>query len=427
MGKINRCERIIKYLILGAGVSGLSFANNVRNQDYLILEKNSEPGGYCRSTVRGDYVWDYAGHFFHFSRPDLKKRFREVLQSDDIVYRQKNTKIFYNGQYVDYPFQKNIHQLEKQEMIECLCDLFEKHEKENYDSFLDMLYGKFGVSITEKFLKPYNEKLYACNLNLLDVEAMGRFFPYANLNEIIQNMRKSNNDSYNNDFLYPKEGAAVFVRHLLNGLNPDLVHLGEEVRSIDIDQKTVVTESNTYHYDYLISSLPLNSFIRLIGKENLLEEHPLSFNQVLVLNLGFDKPSIDRDIHWIYIPSPDTNFYRAGFYNNIIGSEKLSMYIEIGYGMEEIITSEIIEQQLEQTLDNLHRIGIIQDHKLVDWQALVMSPAYVHITKDSNQFVKQLMNELSEHQIYTIGRYGQWKYCSIEDCMVDAAEVSKRI
>jgi len=304
---------------------------------------------------------------------------------------------------------------------------FEKHEKENYDSFLDMLYGKFGVSITEKFLKPYNEKLYACNLNLLDVEAMGRFFPYANLNEIIQNMRKSNNDSYNNDFLYPKEGAAVFVRHLLNGLNPDLVHLGEEVRSIDIDQKTVVTESNTYHYDYLISSLPLNSFIRLIGKENLLEEHPLSFNQVLVLNLGFDKPSIDRDIHWIYIPSPDTNFYRAGFYNNIIGSEKLSMYIEIGYGMEEIITSEIIEQQLEQTLDNLHRIGIIQDHKLVDWQALVMSPAYVHITKDSNQFVKQLMNELSEHQIYTIGRYGQWKYCSIEDCMVDAAEVSKRI
>lgn len=39
-----------------------------------------------------------------------------------------------------------------------------------------MLYGKFGKSIVEKFLKPYNEKLYAVDLTKLDVDAMGRFF-----------------------------------------------------------------------------------------------------------------------------------------------------------------------------------------------------------------------------------------------------------
>ena len=31
-----------------------------------------------------------------------------------------------------------------------------------------MLYGKFGVSIVEKFLRPYNEKLYAVDLRKLD-------------------------------------------------------------------------------------------------------------------------------------------------------------------------------------------------------------------------------------------------------------------
>ena len=65
---------------------------------------------------------------------------------------------------------------EKEEFIDCLYDLFHKEEKEDYDSFLDMLYGKFGKSIVEKFLKPYNEKLYAVDLKTLDKDAMGRFF-----------------------------------------------------------------------------------------------------------------------------------------------------------------------------------------------------------------------------------------------------------
>lgn len=38
-----------------------------------------------------------------------------------------------------------------------------------------MLYCKFGRSIAEKFLIPYNKKLYACDLDKLDKDAMGRF------------------------------------------------------------------------------------------------------------------------------------------------------------------------------------------------------------------------------------------------------------
>ena len=108
------------------------------------------------------------------------------MADEEIVSQVKNTKIYYKGEYIDYPFQTNIHQLEKKECIDCLYDLFNKKEKSNYDSFLDMLYGKFGKSIVEKFLKPYNEKLYACDLNKLDKDAMGRFFPYANINQIIK-------------------------------------------------------------------------------------------------------------------------------------------------------------------------------------------------------------------------------------------------
>ena len=204
-----------KYLIIGAGISGLMFANCKKN-DYLIVEKENEIGGYCRTIYQDGFIWDYAGHFFHFKTDEMKKFFMDNMKDEKLINQVKNTKIYYKGKLIDYPFQTNIHQLEKQEFIDCLYDLYNKSEKENYDSFLDMLYGKFGKSIVEKFLKPYNEKLYACDLNLLDKEAMGRFFPYANINQIINNMKEANNSSYNNTFMYPENGAMSFLNKLYN-------------------------------------------------------------------------------------------------------------------------------------------------------------------------------------------------------------------
>ena len=57
-------------LIVGAGVSGISYANFTKN-DFVILEKELEIGGYCRTIKRNGYVWDYSGHFFHFRDPEI--------------------------------------------------------------------------------------------------------------------------------------------------------------------------------------------------------------------------------------------------------------------------------------------------------------------------------------------------------------------
>ncbi|NBH71716.1 LPS biosynthesis protein [Clostridiaceae bacterium] len=415
----------VKYLILGAGVSGLTFANHIGVQDYLIIEKESEAGGYCRTKRSGEYIWDFAGHFFHFSHPELKEKFEAITTPENSVYKLKNTKIYYKGYYVDYPFQKNIHQLSKEEMIDCLYDLFEKVEKEKYDNFLDMLYGKFGKGITERFLKPYNEKLYACDLNFLDVEAMGRFFPYADLKDIIKNMKVTNNASYNQSFLYPKQGASVLIEKLLEGIKENGIRYGENVISINTKKKMVTTDCGEYGYDYLISSIPMNEFAVIIDID--VDQSVFSYNQVLVFNLGFDHPSVDSSIHWIYVPSKEVNFYRAGYYNNIIGSDNLSMYIEIGYPKDCVISQTEIESQLKVTLLNLQKMGIITTHKLVDYQAIVMNPAYVHITKSGMEAVADFKKHLEKQNIYTIGRYGDWKYCSIEDCMIDALKMIEHI
>lgn len=405
----------VKYLIIGAGVSGLAFANHIKDNDFLIVEKENAPGGYCRTVKKGDYIWDFSGHFFHFATDRWKTFFEERIDKQEILRVKKNTKIYYKGSLIDYPFQKNIHQLDKEEFIDCLYDLFHRHSIETNKSFKNMLYEKFGRSISEKFLMPYNEKLYACELNMLDSDAMGRFFPYADVKEIIDNMKKSNNESYNNFFFYPKKGAQTFVEALMRGVPRSNILLEEEIIGIDREKHLAQTNKNLIHYETMINTISLKKIVRLVGLQKNINN--LSCNKVLVFNLGFNKKSKYDDIHWMYIPDKNINFYRIGFYDNILNQDKLSMYIEISYKENDDIN---IEVQLQKTMENLKCIGVIDDHILMDYHYCIMEPAYVHISQETKYLTESLIKNLAKSNIYSIGRYGAWKYCSIEDCLIDA-------
>ena len=253
---------------------------------------------------------------------------------------------------------------------------------------------------------------------------MGRFFPYANIKEIINNMKENNNISYNNKFLYPKEGAQSFIDAIYKKLNKKDILLNTEIQEINENEKYVITNKNKkIKFEYLINTMPLNNFLKLFKNEeyNKLEKK-LSYNQVLVFNLGFKNKSQYKE-HWIYVPDKNINFYRVGFYDNILSSDKLSMYIEIGFGKNDKID---IEEQLEKALENLNKMGITKENKLIEYSTIIMNPAYVHINNEHNVKIKEIMTNLNKNNIYSIGRYGAWTYCSMEDSMIDAIKLSKK-
>ena len=418
-----------KYLIIGAGISGLTFASYCK-ENYLIIEKDSEVGGYCKTHYNKDYVWDYAGHFFHFKTDEFKKKFIDSLDKNDFVTQDKKTFIYFDDKLIDFPFQTHIHELSKDKFIDCLYDLFNKEEKENYDNFLDMLYGKFGKSITEMFLKPYNEKLYAVDLTKLDKDAMGRFFPYADIKAIIDNMKQNKVNSYNNTFMYSKKGAQVIIDVLMKDIDENKILLNSVIQSINLeDKKVILTDGTEIYYEYLINSMPFDKFLKLTNNKEYIDfSNELTYNKVLVFNLGFNKKSKYNDHHWLYFPDKNINFYRVGFYDNILGADKLSMYIEIGYPKGTVITDEDINRQLSLTLDNLKKCGIIDDtFSLVAYESIVMDPAYVHIDAQNDLKVRKIMKDLANKNVYSVGRYGAWTYCSMEDCMVEAKELSEKI
>lgn len=410
-------------LIIGGGITGISYALFSKDRETLILEKENELGGYCRTTKRNGYVWDYSGHFFHFQDEEIKNLVFRNIEKSLLKKVDKSTKIYYCDRLIDYPFQKNIHQLPKSEFIDCLYDLYNISNGE-YHTFKQMLYHKFGKSIADKFLVPYNEKLYACDLDTLDVDAMGRFFPYANKEEIIQNFKQSENNSYNGTFLYPYGGAEIYVKALSDGLNTDQYKLNCTVHQIDTTNHIVTLASGeTIQYDRLISTIPLPDLLKLC---NIDYNHDLfSWNQVLVFNLGFDKKSTNDTDHWIYFPQKDISFYRVGFYDNILETDKLSMYVEIGFTKEAKINPN---EWIGRVISDLKKTGIIDEtFMLKDYQSIIMNPAYVHVSEKSITEAQRVKAILKDFDIYSIGRYGSWIYCSIEDNIKEARQLANML
>jgi protoporphyrinogen oxidase len=411
-------------VVIGAGVSGLGFANWWREKrpgdEIVVLEREAEPGGYCRTVVQSGFVWDYSGHFFHFKHADIEAWLRARMPGQDVRTVERVAKIRYAGRDIDFPFQKHIHQLPLDEFLECLTELYFRPEGPA-SSFGEMLYRRLGKGITEKFLRPYNEKLYATSLERLDPDAMGRFFPHADIGDIIANMRPgARSHGYNATFTYPAGGAIQYIHALLRDI-PGVVACGEPAIAIDLARKIVRTPKREIHFDRVVSSAPLPALARICGIDH--DASVFTSNQVHVFNLGFDRKGA-RGIHWMYFPDPAASFYRVGWYDNILDGDRMSLYVEIGAPHGAAFD---VAAQRARVLADLAREGIVRDHQLVAEHHVVLDPAYVHITKASLAETARLRDALAAEHVHSVGRYGAWTYCSIEDNLVETRELAAKL
>jgi protoporphyrinogen oxidase len=433
----------VRHLVIGAGISGLATAAFLEDDDTLVIEGDREIGGYCKTVKKQGFTWDYSGHFFHFKHPEIEAWLRERMPGQTIRSVEKKSFIAYGAdgrRLIDFPFQKNIHQLPQAEFIECLHDLYFASGSERGkpgsgspgsspeppESFAEMLYARFGRGIAEKFLIPYNEKLYATDLRALDKDAMGRFFPHANLTEIVRNMKTPDNASYNATFTYPEGGAIEYVKALASAVEarkPGRIALEEKLVAIDLRNRVATTNKRELRFERLVSSAPFNVLAAMSGIKH--DPSVFSWNKVLVFNLGFDKKAATGR-HWVYFPDRGVSFYRIGYYDNIFDTDRASLYVELGFARDAVLDRREIDRLRGVVLEDLRKQGVIADHELVAHHDVVMDPAYVHITRASMAEHARVSRILRAHGVYAVGRYGGWTYCSIEDNIVEARALTTK-
>jgi hypothetical protein len=77
-----------------------------------------------------------------------------------------------------------------------------------------------------------------------------------------------------------------------------------------------------------------------------------------------------------------------------------------------------------KVIEDLRRQKIVTDQTLISDHHVIMNPAYVNITDASKKDVAEKKKMLQKHAVYSIGRYGSWTYCSIEDNIIEAKKTA---
>jgi protoporphyrinogen oxidase len=97
----------------------------------------------------------------------------------------------------------------------------------------------------------------------------------------------------------------------------------------------------------------------------------------------------------------------------------MSLYVEIGAPHGAALSPADIDALRERVLADLARERIVDGHRLVSHHHVVLDPAYVHITRASMAEHARAAAALRACGVHSIGRYGGWTYCSIEDNLVE--------
>ena len=430
-------------LILGSGLAGLSAAYHLRgakNHRAQVFEKTDVVGGTARSYYIDGFTFDITGHLLHLHHPYTKKLIHKLL-GDNIYTCVRKTAIYSKGVYTDYPFQVNTYGLPKSVVAECVNGFKEAvklypadDQRQTSFAFQTWSQRTFGKGIHRHFMKPYNEKLWQVSLKEMTAQWCGMFVPQPKLDDVIGGSKKNFSKSfgYNATFIYPQKGGIqVLAESLARGLDVQLKNPFEQVNWKS--KQLLCADGKWKNYDHLVSTVPLMELLKRMPKLPRAVDQAmkkLRWTSVLCLNLGVNRANIS-DKSWIYFPEKKFVFYRVGFPMNFTphGAPKgcSSMYVEIGYppGKTPDFKNPAL---LKRVIRDLNRCGILQapDQVLVS-QFIPIPYAYVIYTPDRTETLSTIFNFLKENHIYSIGRYGEWKYSFMEEAILDGKKTAETI
>lgn len=201
-------------VILGAGLTGISTAYHLEQKgfhDYVLFEKEAASGGLCRSIVKDGFTFDYTGHLLHISDPYFRSLIERVVGMDQFHTINRRSYIYSQNTYTRYPYQINLYGLPPQTIIDCIQGFLNRPHKKNPRTFREWVMSNFGSGFGSHFFFPYQEKIFAYDIEKITATWTQRFVPPTSLEKILHGSLADHDDAigYNAQFFYPKQGGII--------------------------------------------------------------------------------------------------------------------------------------------------------------------------------------------------------------------------
>jgi protoporphyrinogen oxidase len=83
-----------------------------------------------------------------------------------------------------------------------------------------------------------------------------------------------------------------------------------------------------------------------------------------------------------------------------------------------------INQTIKQSMGTIKKLYGINPSDIATEKIISLPHAYVTYDQWREQHLPQLLNKLAEYDIYSVGRYGAWKYASMQEAVLDGKAVA---
>lgn len=427
-------------IILGAGLTGLSAAYHLEQlgiHDYQIFERDSTIGGLCRTVQQDGFTFDYTGHLLHLNNPYFQDLIYNLLGPENFNTITRRAYIYSQNTYTKYPYQVNLFGLPAETIAACIQGYLERPKLKTTKNFYQWAHKNFGAGITKYFLAPYQNKIFAYDIRKVSDSWTGRFVPQTSLSAMINGAISDQPEitqqiGYNANFIYPKSGGIFSWVEQLGQRIKQPIQTNHGAKTIDLKNKTITfTNGRTEKFKTLISTIPLDYLLKNLvepSQSNLKILAPkLICNSVTNFNLGVNRPNLSNK-HWVYFPEPEYKFYRLGFPHNFTNEAApancSSLYGEFSHVKK---SPADVQASLKTSLKQVKQLLNISEHEILTEKIIDIKHAYVIYNQWRDHNLPKILQTLADQQLYSCGRYGAWKYSSMQEAILDGKAVAERL
>jgi protoporphyrinogen oxidase len=421
--------------ILGGGLAGITIAAHLE-RECEILEKDARGGGHCQTVQEQGFTYDAGGPHIIFSRNQEMVDYMVALLGDNVHQVRRNNKIFYRGRYVKYPFENGLYDLEPQDRFECLYHYIRNDYPPPRNNFKEWLYHNFGKGLAEKYLIPYNEKIWNVPAEELGLEWVEGRVPKPALEDVIKAAVGVESEGYTHQlyFNYPLRGGIESLPRALERRVQKIVpDFAVERVWKEAGDWCVSNGSAVRRYAHLVATIPIQELAYAMEgtpPEVLSAVGSLRYNSLITVVIGLNSARLP-DFSAIYVPDPDIRFHRLSFpsffspHNAPPGKSIVQAEITTnpGDGTQELSDEAI----LADLIGDLEAMELIRPSEVC--YAKVLRTKYGYVVQDNHcrrnlQIAKAYFDGLG---IPLCGRVAEFEYINMDVCIDRARKLAGRL
>ena len=411
----------MKIAIIGAGISGLSVGQLLKEKHNVTLyEAEEQPGGLVKcDRVEGHLFHRTGGHVFNTKNQEVLDFFWSFFDKErEFTLSDRNSVVAMpDGKWVPYPIENHAYLLDEETVHSFISDLLQikvtegKAEPSNFEEFLS---NRFGKTLYQLYFRPYNEKVWRRDLTKVPLSWLEGKLPMPTVEEMLyNNIKKVEEKQFvHSRFFYAKEGGSQFlVNRLAKGLN---IVCNHPVQSLQLqDNGTWSVDGESFDKVVFCGNIKcLPQMLSTLQAEEVAQIEALESHGTTTVLCEID----DNPYSWIYLPSKEYDSHRiictGNFARTNRTEEKMSATIEF----TDYKSEAEIKEQLQRL--PLHPRYLAHHYEKYTYPIQDMQ---------TRRNIQSLSQRLATQHLYLCGRFAEWEYYNMDAAMASAMSLCNRL